>query len=261
MAGTIKSRKDGPLGWLTIDNPQRHNAMSYEMWAMLPMVLQDMESDPSVRVIVLHGAGDRAFVSGADISEFDQKRGSADAVKQYDEVSKTAQKCLRNFSKPTIAMIRGFCVGGGLAMALECDLRIASTDARFGIPAAKLGLGYNYDGIKHLTDIVGPAKAKEVFFTGQLFTATEAHQMGLITTMVPSSDLKPHTAQYATLIAENAPLTIKAAKYAIGETGKDDGSRDLDKAQALIDACFASSDYVEGRQAFKEKRKPNFQGR
>lgn len=260
MVGTVQGRKDGPIGWVTVDNQQRHNAMSYEMWEAIPAVLQDMERDPSVRVVVLRGAGDRAFVSGADISEFDEKRGTADAVKQYDLTSKAAQKRLRNFAKPTIAMIRGYCIGGGLALALECDLRIAADDAKFGIPAARLGLGYNFDGINHLTKIVGPARAKEIFFTARRFTASEAYQMGLINTVVAASDLETHTVHYATTIAENAPLTIRAAKCAIDEAMKEETSRDVDKVQALVDACFASRDYIEGRQAFKEKRRPNFRG-
>jgi enoyl-CoA hydratase/carnithine racemase len=260
MAGTVRSRKEGPIGWLTIDNEQRHNAMSYGMWQMMPTILQDMADDPSIRVVVLRGAGDRAFVSGADISEFDQKRGSAEAVRQYDVVSKAAQMALRGFPKPAIAMIKGYCVGGGLAIALECDLRIAAADAKFGIPAAKLGLGYNFDGVKHLADIVGPARAKEVFFTGRLFNAAEAHQMGLVNTVVAAAELEAHTGDYVAAIAQNAPLTIRAAKSAIGEAVKDQACRDLDQVQALIDACFASRDYVEGRQAFKEKRKPRFQG-
>lgn len=248
------------MGWLTIDNQERHNAMSYGMWQMMPAILQDMENDPLIRVIVLHGAGDKAFVSGADISEFDQKRGTADAVRQYDETSKTAQQALRSFPKPAIAMIKGYCVGGGLAIALECDLRLASDEAKFAIPAAKLGLGYNFDGIKHLTDIVGPARAREVFFTGRLFNSSEAYQMGLVNAVVAPSDLEAYTGEYVAMIAQNAPLTIKAAKYAVGEAVKDESARDLDTAQALIDACFASRDYVEGRQAFKEKRKPRFKG-
>lgn len=234
--------------------------MSYGMWQMMPAILQDMENDPLIRVIVLHGAGDKAFVSGADISEFDKKRGTADAVRQYDETSKTAQQALRSFPKPAIAMIKGYCVGGGLAIALECDLRLASDEAKFAIPAAKLGLGYNFDGIKHLTDIVGPARAREVFFTGRLFNSSEAYQMGLVNAVVAPSDLEAYTGEYVAMIAQNAPLTIKAAKYAVGEAVKDESARDLDTAQALIDACFASRDYVEGRQAFKEKRKPRFKG-
>ena len=234
--------------------------MSYGMWQMMTAILQDMENDPSIRVIVLHGAGDKAFVSGADISEFDQKRGSADAVRQYDETSKAAQKALRSFPKPSVAMIKGYCVGGGLAIALECDLRLASDDAKFAIPAAKLGLGYNFDGIKHLTDVIGPAKAKEVFFTGRLFNSSEAHQMGLVNAVLSPSDLETGTREYVAMIAQNAPLTIKAAKYSVGEAVKDESDRVIDKAQALIDACFASRDYVEGRQAFKEKRKPQFKG-
>ena len=260
MAGTLLSRKEGPIGWLTIDNRLRHNAMSYEMWQMMPAILQDMESDPSIRVVVLRGAGDRAFVSGADISEFDRKRGTVDTVRQYDEASKTAQKSLRTFPKPSIALIKGYCVGGGLAIALECDLRIASADARFGIPAAKLGLGYNFDGIKHVTEIVGPARAKELFFTGRLFSSHEAHQMGLVNAIVTPSEIETYTGEYVAAIAQNAPLTIRAAKYAIGEAVKGEASRDLVKAQELIDACFSSQDYIEGRQAFKEKRKPSFRG-
>lgn len=260
MAGTVRSRKEGAVGWLTIDNQPRHNAMSFAMWQAIPTLLRDMETDPAIRVVVLHGAGDRAFVSGADISEFDQMRGTADAVRQYDEMAGIAQQSLRNFTKPIVAMIRGYCVGGGLAIALECDLRIASADARFGIPAAKLGLGYDFDGIKHLTDIIGPARAKELFFTARLFESSQAYQMGLVNAVLPASELEAHTNQYVTAIAENAPLTIRAAKYAVGQAVKDEAARDLGEARALIAACFASRDYIEGRQAFNEKRKPRFRG-
>jgi enoyl-CoA hydratase len=260
MVGTLRSHKVGPVGWLTIDNQPRHNAMSYAMWQMLPTLIEEMERDPTVRVIVLRGAGDRAFVSGADISEFEQKRGTGDAVRQYDQASKNAQLSLRIVSKPVVAMIKGYCVGGGLALALECDLRIACADAMLGIPAAKLGLGYNFDGIKRLTDIIGPARAKEVFFTARLFNASEAFQMGLVNAVVSSSELETYLGEYVAAIARNAPLTIKAAKYAVGEAVKGEAARDLDRAQALVDACFASRDYIEGRQAFKEKRQPRFQG-
>ena len=209
----------------------------------------------------MSGAGDRAFVSGADISEFEKLRNTPEQIEIYDAATSASNKALRSLDKPLIAMIRGFCVGGGLAISLAADLRIAADDGQFGVPAAKLGLGYGYAGIKELMNIVGPSYAKEIFFTGQRFNAAQAEMMGLVNRVVPVSELESTVDSYARTIADNAPLTVKAAKAAVNEGTKNSGERDLDRVAALVEACFNSDDYKEGRRAFMEKRPPLFQGR
>ncbi len=254
------AEKDGGIGWITFNNPARHNAVSVAMWEAIPQILDDYENDPDVRVVVLKGAGEKAFVSGADISEFGERRNSPEAVAEYNRISGDAHVRLQKCPKPVIAMIRGYCFGGGTGIAVTCDMRIASDDAIFAVPAAKLGLGYAADGIKRLMDLVGPSYAKEIFYTARRFTADEAHGMGLANRVVPAAELESYVRDYATTIAGNAPLTIGAVKIAVAELLKPDDEADLSLADAAVDRCFKSSDYVEGRTAFMEKRKPNFQG-
>jgi enoyl-CoA hydratase/carnithine racemase len=253
--------KDGSIGWITFNNPGRHNATSYEMWQSLPDVLEAYVKDPEVRVIVFRGAGEKAFSAGADISQFKEKRSSAEAVKEYNAAADAANQALRECSKPTIAMIRGYCIGGGTAVAVGCDIRIAADDARFGVPAAKLGLGYRFEGIKRLASIVGPSFTAEIFFTARQFTAQEALQMGLVNRVLPAGEIESYTRDYAIGIAVNAPLTIAAVKGSLIELQKDPAERDFARCQGLVDACFASEDYREGQTAFMEKRKPQFKGR
>jgi enoyl-CoA hydratase len=255
------ARKEGAVGWIVFNNPGRRNAVSLDMWRSIPVILDDYEADPAVRVIVLRGAGEKAFVSGADISEFETARASADAVAQYDAVSGAAMERLEKARKPTIAMIHGFCIGGGVAVALACDLRIAAETARFGVPAAKLGLGYRANGIKKLLDIVGPAFVKEIFFTARQFGAPEALRIGLVNQTVPEAELEGFVKGYAETIAGNAPLTVASVKTIVAELLHAGDSYDRAKCERLVEECFASADYVEGRRAFMEKRKPAFTGR
>lgn len=255
------AKKEGAIGWIVFNNPARHNAVSLEMWQSLPQVLDAFAKDPEVRVIILRGEGDKAFVAGADISQFKEKRSSPEAVKIYNAASDDAGQALRDCPKPTIAMIRGYCIGGGTAIAVNCDIRIAAEDARFGVPAAKLGLGYRFSGIRRLADIVGPAATAEIFYTGRQFSAQEALQMNLINRLVPVSELEKYTLELATTIGNNAPLTIAAVKRALIEYLKDPSQRDLDLCQKMVDDCYRSEDYAEGQTAFMEKRKPVFRGR
>jgi enoyl-CoA hydratase/carnithine racemase len=254
------SRKEGGVGILTFNNPERHNAVSLEMWQAASDILADFSADKNVRVVVLTGAGGKAFVSGADISKFESERSSKTAIDLYNAMVDKANSAVYEFPKPTIAMIRGYCIGGGVGLALCCDLRICSDNSKFGVPAAKLGLGYGFTGIKKLVDVVGPSFAKEIFFTARQFTAAEALQMGLVNRVLPEADLEKFVMDYAETIGGNAPLTVNAVKYIVGQVVKDASQRDMQKCADLVTQCFASNDYVEGRQAFMEKRKPAFTG-
>jgi len=251
---------DDGIGWVTFNNPARHNAVSLEMWQGLGVILESFQKDDAVRVVVLKGAGEKAFVSGADISEFDQKRGNAEQKDDYGRVSADAHRWLTRLDKPLLAMIQGYCIGGGLATALSADVRIATNDSKFGIPAAKLGLGYGYEGLKALANLVGPSSAKDILFTARFLDAKEALRIGLINFVVSREKLEQTVRDYAAMIAANAPLTVKSAKAAVDEAMKDPARRDLKTINAMINECFDSADYKEGRKAFMEKRKPNFTG-
>jgi enoyl-CoA hydratase len=261
ITSKMLAEKDGAIGHIIFNNPARHNAVSLEMWQGLAQIMDDFEADDAVRVIVVSGAGGKAFVSGADISEFKEKRANEEAAAAYSKISEASRLRLQETLKPTIAMIRGYCIGGGLATAITCDIRIAAEGSRFGIPAAKLGLGYAYDGIRKLIDLVGPAYAREIFYTARQFSAEEALGMGLVNRLVPGDELESYVKGYCDTIAANAPLTIRAAKQTVREVLKDEAKRDMALCKRLVDECFASEDYTEGRTAFMEKRRPVFKGR
>jgi enoyl-CoA hydratase len=260
MSGRVRIEQQEPLGWIIFDHPERRNAISGEMWRALPDVVQTLDSDPAVRVIILRGAGEVAFISGADISEFEQSRSGAGA-QQYDADNARAVAALLTCTKPVIALIHGFCIGGGCAIALAADLRYAADDAVFAIPAARLGLGYSASGLALLVHVVGAAAAKEIFFTARRFSAAEALRMGLVNGVVPKPDLDADVHTMAEEIASNAPLTLRSAKLILGELIKDAGHRDQAGIDQSIRACYESADYAEGVRAFIEKRRPRFEGR
>ena len=252
---------DEGIGWIVFNNPARHNAMSLEMWQGVGDALERYQSDDRVRVVVLRGAGGKAFISGADISEFDSKRGNAEQKASYEKTMGRPNRRLATFEKPMIAFIEGYCIGGGLATALHADIRIATPDATFGIPAAKLGLGYDYSGLAKLTRVVGPANARDIMFSARFMNTEEAMHIGVINFVFPREEIEAETIAYAQRIARNAPMTVAAAKAAINAWEAGEREEDLKRVTDLVNACFDSQDYKEGRRAFKEKRTPDFEGR
>ena len=256
----IAEIEDG-IGWMTFNNPERRNALSLDMWEGISAIIGSFQQDDSVRVVVMKGAGDKAFVSGADISQFDEKRSNAEQAEAYSATMSNARRQLAELDKPLIAMIRGYCLGGGLTVALNADIRIASEDSQFGVPAARLGIAYGYDAMKQLVDLVGPSFAKEIAFSARRLSAEEALRIGLVNRLVPADRLKETVRELALTIASNAPLSVRAAKYTIGQTLRDPAGRDFEEMDRMVKNCFESQDYVEGRTAFMQKRKPNFSGR
>lgn len=261
MAGRIAVEREGAIGWLVFDHPERRNAVSVSMWEALPGAVRELEDDPEVRVVALRGAGDVAFVSGADISEFGQVRTGAEAAADYEATTARAFGALVQCAKPVLAMIHGFCVGGGMATALAADLRYAADDAVFAIPAARLGLGYHAGGIQALMQLVGPSAAKEIFFTARRYRADEALRLGIVNRVFPKGELEERVREIAAGIAGNAPLTLRSVKLVARELSRDPAARDPEAMASSIRACFESDDYREGVRAFLEKRPPRFEGR
>ena len=258
MQASIDTKRQ--IGWMVFNQPERRNALALEMWQAMGDILEHFEQDPLVRVVIMRGAGGQAFVSGADISEFEEKRSNAEQKRTYGEVAARANHGLSSLSKPLIALIEGYCIGGGLATALAADIRIANPSATFGIPAARLGLGYEYPGLAKLARTVGPARARDIMFSGRYFDAEEALAMGLIHFVKPSAEVEGFALKYADTVAQNAPLTVRAAKAALNAFERGGRVEELAIVERLVDACFDSADYVEGRAAFAAKRKPKFRG-
>jgi enoyl-CoA hydratase/carnithine racemase len=259
MGGRIRTQKEGAIGWIIFDHPERRNAISVEMWREIPPAVAAMGEDDEIRVVVMKGEGEVAFVAGADISEF-QKSRTGEATGGYDADAGRGVLALAALEKPLLAQIQGFCFGGGVALSLAADMRYASEDAVFAIPAARLGLGYQMAGVEALANLVGYSAAKEVFYTARRFSAGEALQMRLVNAVVPRPELEPLVRKTAEQIAANAPLTLKSIKLIIGELAKEPARRDLKAVGESIRACFESEDYREGVRAFLEKRRPVFRG-
>jgi enoyl-CoA hydratase len=256
----LQSVTDG-VGIITFNNPEKRNAMSLEMWEGFGSALTELRDDPGVRVVIMVGAGDKAFVSGADISQFEKTRHNAEASEEYSRRSAAQRALLADYPKPVIACIRGFCLGGGMQVAMLADIRMASDNGQFGIPAAKLGIAYGYDGLRNLVSLVGPSWARLIMYTGMRIDAAEALRIGLVDRVIPDAELWDATMEIATTISGNAPLAIQAAKITIAEVLKDPDQRDMDAIKQIGTACMDSEDFREGRRAFMDKRKPKFSGR
>ena len=259
--GKILAWRDGGIGCVMFNQPEKRNAISMDMWLGLGDALTEYAADDTISVVVLEGAGDKAFVSGADISQFEKNRNNAEAQKEYDRVTGIGREKFHAFPKPVISKIRGFCLGGGLAIAMATDLRIASADSQFGIPAARLSVAYAPDSVRRLIDLVGPAHARMILYTARRIKAAEAERIGLINHCVAVEDLDATVMEIARSIAENAPLSVRASKLTITEMLKDESRRDMDAIAKISEICFNSADFKEGRVAFMEKRQPRFAGR
>ena len=252
---------DGATLHIRFNNPARHNALSVDMWEAVPPLLDLAKGDDRVRLVVFSGAGDKAFVSGADITQFEDMRAAHEAVTHYEKMAEATLTGIHDFPKPTLACIHGYCIGGGVNVAISCDIRIASTASVFSVPAARLGLGYRYSAMKNLVDLIGSGAAKDLFFTARRIDATEAKALGLVSRTCASEQLDTLLAEYTQAMAENAPLTIMAGKAITREIMKASPDVDMARCSSLIRGCFDSADYAEGRTAFMQKRKPVFTGR
>ena len=253
--------RNGAVATVLFSNPQKMNAMTYDMWRAVPQTLAALDADASVHAIVVAGEGDKAFISGADISQFEKLRGTLEAQAEYGRAVETAYLAPMTCSKPVIARIRGICIGGGLGFAAACDLRICSSDSVFRMPAARLGLGYSPAGVRRFMNLIGASNTVDIFMSARKFDAAEALRMGFVSRVVAPEELERAVGEYCAMVAENAPMTIAAAKFAVQQALKDPADRDIARAQRMVEACFASADHKEGRTAFMEKRKPNFTGK
>ena len=255
------TRRENAVGWVIFSNPTKFNAVSHDMWTALPKAIAAFDADPEVRLIVITGDGEKAFISGADISQFEKQRGTADAQAVYNAAIDLAHSAPARCAKPVIAKIRGICMGGGMGIAAACDLRFAAEDAVFCMPLARMGMAYTYVGFERMVKLMGPANTADIFLSARKFDAAEALRLGYVNRVIPVASFDAEVASYLKLICENAPLSLAATKRTIREICSDSDKRNLAAAQAMIDMCFASADYKEGRVAFVEKRVPKFKGK
>ena len=260
MPAQLILRRAAGIAWLVFSNLERHNALTYEMWVETRERIAELDADPAIRAIALTGDGERAFVAGADISEFEKKRGSADAATVYNAAVDAAYAAVAAAKKPTLARVKGICMGGGLWLALACDLRVCNDTARFAMPAAKLGLGVRYENVARMMSVVPALHAADILFTGRQFDGREALRMGVVNRSVPDEGLDAAVTEYIGWLGATAPLTTRGVKEAMQVWRAGGDAAGIARVQAMTDACYASEDYKEGRKAFAEKRAPNFKG-
>ena len=260
VAGRLIWRKEGNVGHIIFDNQKKFNAVNMDMWLSLPKAIAEFNADAEIRVVVLQGAGEKAFVSGADISQFDTHRNS-DSAGDYNKATEAGYMSILDCVKPVIAKIRGICMGGGLGIVMNCDIRICADNAKFRMPAGRLGMGYAFGGLKRFNEVMGPANTADLFFSARIFGGADALTIGLVKQVVPVAEFDQVVADYVQMISENAPLTLRAAKGALMEMRKPQAEQDPSRVSKMVEACFASDDYKEGRKAFAEKRVPDFKGR
>ncbi len=254
-------RREAPLAWVVINRPEARNALTAAVWRGLAVAVRELAADRETRVIIVRGAGEQAFISGADISEFRAIRANAEMTATYDAHAVDAWQALTAAPQPVIAMINGVCFGGGMAVALACDLRFAAEHARFAVPATRLGLAYPFaNGVERLVHVVGPTPAADILLSARPLDAQEALRIGLVNRVLPAKELEAATREYALAMADGAPLTIAAHKRAIQEALRNGNERDLAGLREMARRCFDSADYQEGIAAFLEKRKPRFRG-
>jgi enoyl-CoA hydratase len=257
---TLKIEKRGAVGWIVFDQPAKRNAINGAMWRGIAPAMAQFDRDAEVRCVAFRGAGTGAFASGADISEFEEIRAQKASVSEYDDLLDQVLHAIQDSRKPSVAMIYGFCMGGGLEVALACDLRYCGKSAQFGIPAAKLGLAYNIEGHKRLIETVGHARAREIMLLGRRYNAEEGFAMGLVNQVFHDGELESEVARIIAQLCANAPLSIANSKTIIEEYAKSSGAPDHERMARSIERCAKSDDYQEGRRAFMEKRKPAFKG-
>lgn len=256
----LLSRRDGPIGRITFSNPAKFNAVTHAMWDALPALLRAHDADPDVRVIVIDGAGDKAFIAGADISQFGDQRTDDDSQAAYNRAVDAAYRAPTECSKPVIAKIQGVCMGGGLGLAAACDLRFCRDDARFRMPAARLGLGYGLGGVQRMLKVFGLQNTMDIFFSARVFGAVEAQRMGFVSQVWGADKFDQEVEAWCQEVAQNAPLTLHALKRTVNALLQDPHDRDLAEVDVAIQACFSSNDYKEGALAFMEKRPAVFKG-
>lgn len=259
--GRVTLRRTGGVAAITFNSPEKLNAMSLSMWQALGDICTALADDPALRLLTVEGAGDRAFVAGADISEFSETRSSSEKAAAYNAAVSHAETALEHLPVPTLALIRGYCIGGGLGIAMRCDIRLAREDARFALTPAKLGLGYGYDGIAALRRRLSHAVTADLLYSGRRLAADEALAKGICDQVYPAEVFEDACRRYVETLAGNAPLTQRAVKAALLDLDRAEAARDRARADALVRACFDSADYQEGQRAFAEKRAPRFEGK